>query len=208
MRIGPEDVVAEGGDLSVDTLLAAYRRGVFPWPVDDATLLWFCPRQRAVIEAARFHIPRSLAREVRRTTLRVTRDVDFAGVVHGCATSPRPGQDGTWITGDIADAYCALHQAGYAHSVEAWRDDALVGGVYGVDAGGAFSAESMFYRESDASKIALCALLRHVFERGASFVDVQVMNPHLARFGAHDIPRGEFLVRLATERRRNLDLFP
>ncbi len=208
MEIGPEDVVASGGELSPPVLLSAYRRGIFPWPVDAETLLWFCPRARAVIEPATLHVPRSLSREARRTTLRFTIDADFAGVIRSCATTPRPGQHGTWITDAIEQAYLALHRVGHAHSLEAWRDGVLVAGVYGVDAGGTFSAESMFFHEPDASKLALLHLLGHLFRRGASFVDVQVLNPHLARFGAHDLPRTTFLDRLRTEQRRGLRLFP
>lgn len=207
MTIGPDDVAAVGGALDADRVLDAYRRGIFPWPLDEDTLLWFCPRRRAVLERQHLHVPRSLRRAARRSSLRFTIDADFAGVIDGCAATPRPGQDGTWITRAMREAYVALHARGVTHSVEAWRDDRLVGGIYGVDVDGAFAGESMFHREPDASKLALLVLLDHLFDRGLDWMDVQVLNPHLARFGAREIPRADFLARLAATRARGLVLF-
>lgn len=207
MNIGSDDVVAAGGPLDPDTLIDAYRRGIFPWPIDDHVLLWFCPRRRAVIERATLHVPRSLHRAARRSTLRFSFDEAFEQVIDACASTPRPEQDGSWITPEMREGYVALHQRGNAHSVEAWRDDRLVAGLYGVDVDGAFAGESMFHRETDASKLVLLFLLDHLFERGLDWMDVQVMNPHLARFGAREIPRAEFLARLAVTRGRGVRLF-
>lgn len=161
-----------------------------------------------MLDFARLHVGRSLARARRRTSLRFTVDAAFADVIAGCATTPRPGQDNTWITPEMEAAYVTLHEAGVAHSVEAWRDDRLVAGVYGVDVDGAFAAESMFHRETDASKLTLLHLVDHLAARGLDWLDVQVMTPHLARLGARTLPRRVFLDRLARTRVRGLTLFP
>jgi leucyl/phenylalanyl-tRNA--protein transferase len=202
-----EDIVGVGGDLEPETLLGAYRRGIFPWPVEGLPLLWFCPRDRAVLEVEHLHVGRSLARARRRSDLRFTLDVDFAAVIRACAETPRPSQEGTWITPDIVAAYSRLHALGVAHSVEAWRGAALVGGVYGVDAGGVFAAESMFYREPNASKLALLHLLEHLQGRGLDWIDIQLLTPHMTRLGARTLPRQAFLVRLAATRALGLRLF-
>jgi leucyl/phenylalanyl-tRNA--protein transferase len=208
MAIGQDDIVAVGGELAPDTLLLAYRNGIFPWPVEGLPLLWFCPRERAILELRALHVGRSLARERRRTTLRFTADAAFPGVIRACALAPRPGQDATWITAEMVDAYVRLHRLGIAHSIEAWRGDTLVGGVYGVEVDGAFAAESMFHREPYASKLALLQLVDHVAARGLDWIDIQVMTPHLERLGARSIPRAAFLDRLAETRARGLRLFP
>jgi leucyl/phenylalanyl-tRNA--protein transferase len=202
-----DDIVAVGGDLEPATVLRAYRRGVFPWPVPGLPLLWFSPRERAILEFDRLHLGRSVARARRRSTLRFTVDADFAAVIRGSAETPRPGQEATWITPAMQDAYVRLHGLGVAHSVEAWRGDALVGGVYGVDVDGAFAAESMFRREPDASKLALLHLIEHLAAGGLDWIDVQVITPHLARLGARTLPRPEFLRRLAATRARGLAPF-
>jgi len=203
-----DDVVAVGDDLRPATLLAAYRRGIFPWPVEGLPLLWFCPVERAVLEFDRVHVPRSLARTRRRSPLRFTFDTDFPAVIRGCAAAPRPGQTGTWITPAMEAAYVQLHRLGHAHSVEAWHDGRLVAGLYGVDVDGAFAAESMFHRESNASKLAILHLVDHLRARGLDWIDVQVMTPHVARLGARPIPRAEFLARLAATRAERRVLFP
>ena len=203
-----EDIVAVGDDLRPETLLAAYRRGIFPWPVEGLPLLWFSPVERAVLDFDRVHVPRSLARARRRTPLRFTIDADFPAVLRSCAGAPRPGQDGTWITPAISAAYLRLHRLGHAHSVEAWRDGRLVGGLYGVDVDGAFGGESMFHAEPNASKLVLLFLVDHLRARGLEYLDVQVMTPHLERLGAHTMPRDAFLDRLAATRARGLVLFP
>jgi len=207
MSIHRDDIVAVGGDLEPETLLHAYRNGIFPWPAEGLPLLWFCPRERAVLDFERLRINRSVERARRRTELRFTIDAAFPEVIRGCAEMPRPGQGGTWITPEIRAAYTRLHRLGIAHSVEAWRDDALVGSVYGVDVDGAFAAESMFRREDDASKLALLHPIDHVRARGLSWIDIQVLTPHLEHLGARVIPRHAFLERLDATRRRGLRLF-
>ena len=180
-----------GADLEPGTLLAAYRSGVFPWPDDAGRLLWWSPDPRAVLPLHAFHVSRSLRRARPRFT--TTRDVAFADVMHGCATSHGP----TWITPGMFAAYVRLHELGWAHSVEAWREGALVGGVYGVAVGGLFAAESMFHRARDASKVALVALVEHLLARGFGLLDVQLMTPHLASLGAIEIDRDQYLARVA-----------
>ncbi len=208
MSINRDDIVAVGGDLDTATLLRAYRRGIFPWPVEGLPLLWFCPRERAILAHDRVHVGHRLARTRRRTTLRFTIDADFPAVIRACATTPRPGQPpGTWITPAILSAYTRLHRLGIAHSVEAWRDHRLVAGLYGVDVDGAFAAESMFHRETDASKLVLLHLSDHLAASGLDWFDVQVLTPHLERLGAHTIPRAHFLTLLTQTRRRALTLF-
>lgn len=204
----PEGLVAVGGDLHPDTLRQAYRQGIFPWPVQGMPLLWFSPPERGVLDFAALHIPRSLERVRRRSPFRLTIDADFPGVIQGCASAPRPGQEGTWITGDVVRAYERLHRLGIAHSVEAWEAGQLVAGVYGVEVDGAFAAESMFHRVPNASKLALLHLVEHLAGGGLDWLDIQVLTPHMARLGARAIPREGFLNRLAATRARGLCLFP
>lgn len=203
----PEGIVAIGGDLHPESLITAYRQGIFPWPVENLPLLWFCPPERAVVDFARLHVPRSLARASRKSPFRLTLDRAFADVIRACASSPRPGQDGTWITPAVIEAYIRLHGLGIAHSVEAWEGDELVGGVYGVDVEGAFAAESMFYRRSNASKLCILKLIDHLAARGLDWMDVQTMTPHMERLGARLIDRETFLERLGATRARGLRLF-
>ncbi|HLK11453.1 MAG TPA: leucyl/phenylalanyl-tRNA--protein transferase [Candidatus Binatia bacterium] len=206
--VDPEtDLVAVGGELRPEVLLAAYRRGIFPWPAEGMPMLWFSPAERAIVEFDRLHLGRTLARARRRSTLRFTVDAAFAAVIGACATVPRPGQQGTWITPEVIAAYVRLHRRGVAHSVEAWHGSRLAGGIYGVAIDGAFSAESMFHREADASKLALVHLVEHLQARGLDWMDVQVLTPHLERLGARTIPRAAFLARLARTRARGLRLF-
>lgn len=202
------DIVAVGGNLRPENLLRAYRRGIFPWPMEGWPLTWFCPRERAVIEWDDLHVPRRLARLRRRPPFHFTFDRDFAGVVLNCALAPRPEQEGTWITREVFDGYTALHRAGHAHSIEVWEGDALVGGLYGVDAGGAFAGESMFYLRPNASKLAFLFLFERLHERGLGWLDIQVMTPHMHAFGAKLIPREIFLDKLAEALSRKLQLFP
>jgi leucyl/phenylalanyl-tRNA--protein transferase len=200
----PEGIVAIGGDLEPATLMAAYRGGIFPWPVEGCPLLWFSPERRGVLEFDRLRVPRSLAQARRRSKLRFTFDRAFEQVIRGCAQTPRPGQPGTWITPGIVRGYTRLSRQGHAHSVEAWDGERLVGGVYGVDVDGAFSAESMFYRVSNASKLALLELVDRLRAGGLDWMDIEVVTPHMARLGAREIPRAEFLARLARTRARGL----
>ncbi len=171
--LGSDALVAIGGKMDPVTLLDAYRRGIFPWPDPNLPLMWFCPPVRAILEFGSLHIPRSLRSARRRTTLRFTLDTAFREVIRACAETPRPGQSGTWITPKVIDAYTRLHELGIAHSAEAWRGETLVGGVYGVDVDGSFSAESMFYRESNASKLALLFLVEHLQSRGLDWMDIK-----------------------------------
>lgn len=193
-----DGLVAIGGRLAPDWLLDAYQHGIFPWPhaeMDDP-MLWWSPDPRAIIPFDRFHVPRRLRRTCRSGKFTVTCDVDFAGVIRGAATGPgRAG--GTWLTPRMIRAYIRLHQLGYAHSVETWYQGQLAGGVYGVAIGAFFAAESMFYRVTDASKVALVALVCHLRARGYQLLDIQQLTPHTARFGAIEIPRSEYLARLA-----------
>ncbi len=205
---GDAEVVGVGDDLSPNTLLWAYRHGIFPWPMDGYPLLWFCPPQRAVLDFDKIYVSERLARARRRCGLTCTLDTAFDAVIARCRHSPRPGQAGTWITPAVEAAYRRLHRLGYAHSAEVWNGAGdLVGGLYGVSAGGAFCGESMFHSASNASKFALLFLCEHLASRGASWLDIQVMTPHLAALGATEILRGEFLDRLEQEQSRGLTLF-
>ena len=192
-----EGVVAVGGDCSVESLLLAYRSGIFPWPMTrDLPLFWFSPDPRYVIELPHAHVPRSLRKQIRRGVFEVRVDTDFAGVIRGCSATPRPGQRGTWITPALREGFSRLHELGYAHSVEAWRDGALVGGLYGLSLGGAFFGESMFAVEPDASKVAFTTLLGNLTQWGFDFVDCQTRTDHLERFNAVPWPRARFLAAL------------
>lgn len=204
-----DGLVALGADLRPETLLRAYRRGIFPWPHPDLPLAWFSPPERAILERARLRTNKSLARALKRSQFRFTIDQAFAQVIGACAKMPRPGQDGTWITRPMLRAYRELHRLGHAHSVEAWNAHGrLVGGIYGVDPGGAFAAESMFYIDPYASKLALLHLIDHLFAQGLDWIDIQVMTPHMEALGAHVIPRERFLARLTESLARGLRLFP
>lgn len=190
-----EGIVAVGGDLCPERLLLAYREGIFPWPARGYPLLWFSPDPRFALEPDRAHVPRSLRKVIRKDELRVTADSAFSKVITECASAPRPHQQGTWITRELREGYRGLHELGYAHSIEAWRDDRLVGGLYGVALGRTFAGESMFAAEPDASKIAFTTLLGHLVAWGFHVVDCQVHTEHLARFGATMWPRDRFLAR-------------
>ena len=200
------DIIAIGEDLSPDTLRDAYRHGIFPWPHDELPLPWFSPRRRAVIFFDELHVGRSLRRSLRRSRYRFTIDSAFEPVIRACATVPREDQ-GTWIGPDIIRAYTRLHREGVAHSAEVWDGDELVGGLYGVDAGGVFTGESMFHFRSDASKVALLHLIDHLRARGATWLDCQIMTPHMRALGAREIPRAQFLDLLAESQGRGLRLF-
>jgi leucyl/phenylalanyl-tRNA--protein transferase len=206
-RYAPSDVVAMGEDLRVGTLREAYRKGIFPWPHDGLPLPWFSPRERAVILFDELRVGRSLRKMQKRAPLTFTVDRDFRAVIAACAEAERPEQDGTWIAPNIVAAYTRFHDAGDAHSVEAWDGDELVGGLYGIDAGGVFTGESMFHRRSDASKLALLFLIDRLRERGAKFLDCQVMTPHMEALGAREIPRAQFLDLLAEAQAAGLMLF-
>jgi leucyl/phenylalanyl-tRNA--protein transferase len=201
------DIVAFGDDFSPDTLMDAYRHGIFPWPMAGTSLPWFSPKRRAVLDFDGIHVSRSLSRARNRNDFHFTIDEDFAGVIEGCAATRRPDQDGTWISDEVIAAFRELHRLGFAHSVEVWHGDELAGGIYGVDAGGAFGGESMFYRRPNASKLALLHLVDHLRSRGLGWLDIQVMTPHMAALGAKLVPRSAFLERLQAEQERGLILF-
>lgn len=193
----PSGLLAIGGDLSIPRLLEAYRRGIFPWSGPDEPLLWWCPDPRLILEAEGLRVSRSLRATIRRGTYQVRFDTAFADVVRGCATAERPGEAGTWITPEVEHAYNDLFRLGFAHSAESWVGGELVGGLYGVQLGRAFFGESMFSRRTDASKVALAALSEELKRRAIPWVDCQVTTDHLLSLGAREVPRSEFLRRLA-----------
>ena len=191
-------LVGYGGELAPEWLLDAYRHGIFPWPMwgEEGPLGWWSLNPRAIFEMGSLYVSRRLRRTIRARRFTATCDRAFADVMRGCATG-RGRQGGTWITPSMFAAYTRLFDLGYAHSVETWRDGKLAGGVYGVAVGGLFAAESMFYRASDASKVALAHLMAHLGARGYVLLDIQQMTDNSARLGAIEIPRCEYLRRLA-----------
>lgn len=204
-----EGVIAFGVAPTPANLREAYSKGIFPWPVRGLPLPWHCPDERAIIDFDELHIPRSLAKVRRASRLTFTIDKDFRSVMIACARASRPEQSGTWITSEFIETYHVLQKSGDAHSVEAWDEDGrLVGGLYGIDAGGVFCGESMFHREPNASKLSLLFLIDHLRSRGATWIDSQVMTPHMKALGAIDIPREQFLQKLKETQARGLDLFP
>jgi leucyl/phenylalanyl-tRNA---protein transferase len=193
-RADEDGLVAVGGDLSLKRLLLAYRSGVFPWTVKPIT--WWSPDPRAIFELDQFRPPRRLAQMIRQRPYEVTFDRTFSEVMRECA-KPGRGREKTWITPEFIVAYTALYEAGHAHSVECWQGKALVGGIYGVHVGGLFAGESMFHRADNASKIALVHLLDHIRLRGFTLFDIQMTTPVTHSLGALEIPRAEYLQRLA-----------
>lgn len=191
--------IAIGGDLSPQRLLAAYRRGIFPWFSEGSPILWWSLDPRFVLFPQRIHVSRSLRKTIRRNVYTLTVDRAFSGVLAGCRESFRPGQNGTWITSGMYEAYLRLHRLGYAHSVEAWLDGELAGGLYGVALGGCFYGESMFSLASDASKTAFTALTGVLVDAGFGLVDCQQHTRYMESFGAVDMPRKNFLGALAVE---------
>jgi leucyl/phenylalanyl-tRNA--protein transferase len=175
-------------------LVHAYQQGVFPMGMEDGTIGWFSPDPRGIIPLETFHVPQRLQRLVRSDRFTTTINQDFVGVMRACAADR---EDGTWMTDELLAAYVALHHQGLAHSVEVWRAGVLVGGLYGVHLGGAFFGESMFHRETDASKVALVVLVERMRAQGFILLDIQWVTPHLARFGAVEVSRKQYLVRLA-----------
>ena len=187
----PNGLLAAGRDLSVETLVDAYRQGIFPWFSDGDPILWWSPDPRMVLFPSELRVPRSLRKASRSMTFEVTADRVFSQVIAACQ-SPRSDQAGTWITEQMAEAFTDLHQAGYAHSIETWIDGELAGGLYGVSIGRAFFGESMFTRVDNASKIALTVLARQLDAWNYGVIDCQMRTDHLAMFGAREIPRVEF----------------
>ena len=194
----PNGLLCAGGDLSPQRILSAYSRGIFPWYAKDEPILWWSPDPRMVLHPSEFKISRSLRKTLRHGAYEVRLDSDFPAVIRACAKSRRRDQHGTWITAEMQDAYCTLHELGFAHSVETWVDETLVGGLYGIAIGKMFYGESMFSHATDASKIALAHLTRFLDRNGFGLIDCQMNTPHLASLGAREIPRGEFISRLQT----------
>lgn len=189
-------LLAIGADLAPARLLDAYRQGIFPWGTYEGHPLWYCPDPRMVLFPTAIRITRSLRKTLRQGRYQVRLDSDFAGVIARCAATPRPGQDGTWITPDMQAAYQRLHELGWAHSVETWVEGELVGGLYGLAIGGMFYGESMFSHRTDASKIAFAHLARHLAQEGFGMIDCQMHTDHLASLGAQEIALDDFLARV------------
>ncbi|RYD16808.1 MAG: leucyl/phenylalanyl-tRNA--protein transferase [Lysobacteraceae bacterium] len=192
----PDGLLAAGGDLSPARLLAAYRRGVFPWYSEDEPILWWSPARRTVFDTATPHVPRRLARWLRGCDWTIRTDNAFGAVMRACA-HPRRDAGGTWIGASMIAAYERLHRLGHAHSVEAWDGRDLVGGIYGVRVGRMFYGESMFSAAGNGSKVALLALCRLLDERGCPLLDAQVASPHLFTLGAREMPRAAFCAEVA-----------
>jgi len=191
----PNGLLAAGGGLSPQWLLAAYRQGIFPWYMPGEPVLWWSPDPRMVLFPQELHVGRSLAKIMRNRAYTIRFDTAFREVILACA-APRPDAMGTWISSEVLEGYCALHQQGYAHSIETWIDGELAGGLYGVALGGVFYGESMFARRPDASKMAFAYLVPWLQQQGFALIDCQMRTHHLARFGGREIPRNEFVERL------------
>ena len=192
----PGGLLAVGGDLSTERLLAAYRQGIFPWYEEGQPILWWSPDPRLILEPASLKISQSLGKVLKKQIFQIKSDTVFEQVIHACGMPRRHGK-GTWITGDMRRAYTRLHELGYAHSVESWYEEKLVGGLYGVFLGKCFFGESMFSRKTDASKIALVSLVDQLKKWQVELIDCQVTSNHLIRMGAREISRQEFLRRLS-----------
>jgi leucyl/phenylalanyl-tRNA--protein transferase len=190
-----DGLLAFGGDLSHERLLNAYRRGIFPWYNSDTPILWYSPHQRFVLFPSEIHITKSMNQVIRSGKFEIKRNTAFAEVIQNCAGVSREGQDGTWITNEMQEAYIGLHREGYAHSIEAWHNNELVGGLYGVETGNIFCGESMFSKESNASKAALIWLAQNF---GYKLIDCQVPTDHLKRMGAKMISREEYEMYLSS----------
>ena len=199
----PNGLLAAGGDLSVARLIAAYQHGIFPWFTQGDPILWWSPHPRAVFWPSELHISRSLRKFIKKTPYRYTINTEFPAVIERCATA-HAAQSGTWITPAMQEAYVRLHQAGYAHSIEVWQHNELVGGLYGVQVGSVFCGESMFHRADNASKCALLALAHHLIPYGLTLIDCQMPNPHLMRLGAQPCSRQEFQQHLQSGKRTSL----
>lgn len=195
-----DGLLAMGGDLDLNTLVSAYAQGIFPWFNDDQPILWWSPNPRMVLFPSDIKISRSLRKTLKNTPFQVTCNRAFGQVINACAVrgekNPRRVTEDTWITADMQTAYQQLHESGYAHSIEVWLNNELVGGLYGVSLGKVFFGESMFSRVSDASKVAFVSLAQSLVKQGFSIIDCQVSSEHLLSLGAREIPRDEFLSHL------------
>lgn len=192
----PNGLIAIGGDLTADRLLSAYQQGIFPWFSPGEPILWWSPNPRMVLFPQAIKISRSLRKVIQQQPFDIRFNTDFKGVIESCAKTPRPGQPGTWISQAMVEAYLQLHRLGYAHSVEAWQHNQLVGGCYGVKIGRMFYGESMFHHVSNASKVAFAHLVEWLNQQQVGMIDCQMHTPLLASFGAHEIPRERFITQL------------
>jgi len=191
-----DGLLAIGGDLGQQRLLLAYRMGIFPWFSEKEPILWWSPDPRLLLYPQDLQVSKSLKKIIKKETFRITIDQDFGKVITSCAQYRLQNSEGTWIVDDMIEAYCNLHKSGFAHSVEAWYEDELAGGLYGVSLGGCFFGESMFTRKSNASKVAFVALIDHLKSLSIDIIDCQVKTAHLIRFGAKEVPRVRFLNQL------------
>ena len=202
------DIVSLGNELTPENVRDAYLNGIFPWHIDGMPLPWYCPARRTILEFSELDISRSLEKERRKSKFTFTIDKAFREVMENCSKVKRPGQGGTWITPEFIKVYTELHKQGIAHSVEVWNETGeLVGGLYGIDSGGIFCGESMFHKASNASKLALLFLIDHMRERGSTWLDAQVMTPHMEALGAKEIKRRDFLLKLKETQNLKLTLF-
>lgn len=195
-KAGPDGLLAVGGDLRPERLLLAYRMGIFPWYSKGQPILWWSPDPRLILEPEEFHLSRRMRQKLKKGVFKVTFDQAFEGVIRACATVPRRGQEGTWITPEMERAYVGLHRLGFAHSAESWLEEKLVGGIYGVSLGRCFFGESMFSRVSDGSKAALAALVERLKAWEFHMIDAQMTTRHMISLGAKEISRRAFLGRL------------
>lgn len=197
----PKDGLADGlimvgGKLTPQTLLEAYSFGIFPWPQEGYPMLWFSPEQRGVIDFSKVHLPQSFKKFLKRCEWTIRTNTSFASVIEKCSRAKRPGQNGTWINAEIKRAYVEFHRLGYAHSVECWEGDELIGGLYGVFVAGVFAGESMFFERANASKYCLWWLIDRLQESGHTWMDTQMVTPVVKSFGGYTISRNSFLRRL------------
>ncbi len=196
VHLAEDGLLALGGDLRPERLILGYTKGIFPWYAENLPILWHSPDPRMVMTTRDLVIQRSLRKQIRRMPYELRMDSAFEQVLVGCASTPRPGQHGTWLIPEMVDAYTKLFELGFAHSIEAWRDGELVGGLYGVSLGAAFFGESMFAKAPDASKIAFAATVRQLDAWHIGLIDCQVHTEHLERFGAYEVPRADYLEML------------
>ncbi|WP_306353386.1 leucyl/phenylalanyl-tRNA--protein transferase [Flavobacterium sp. '19STA2R22 D10 B1'] len=192
-----DGLIAVGGDLSVGRIMLAYRSGIFPWFEEEDSIMWWSPSDRMVLFFDELNVSKSMRNILNRGIFKVTFNTDFRTVISNCSAAKREGQQGTWITNDMIEAYCKLHELGYAKSVEVWKDDILVGGLYGIDLGHIFCGESMFSKVSNASKVAFIYLVKQLQQENYQLLDCQLYNDHLDSLGAREIPRSAFMRILA-----------
>ncbi len=210
VELADEDgLLAIGGDLEVETLLQAYKNGIFPWPIfEKVPMMWFAPPKRAVLFLDKFRFPKSLKKILKKGNYTFAIDHNFPQVIHNCARVGDRGKlNKTWLTPEITEAYIDFHNAGYAHSIECYREDILIGGLYGVAIGKMFAGESMFYKESNASKLALCYLVSFLLDQGVSWIDCQQMTPFFESLGAEEVDRKEFMQMLKIAVNQEINLF-